>query len=373
MKLLALALAALLSEPLTAPGPDRRGVVTYTAGDRLVLRDPRTLRPIGPVVAPADPNALTSTSPGGRLVAAVGAGGSLEIIQMATGRSRTLRLRPVTNFSWCSDRRLAVTTGSTLRVIDPRTGRQASQHALRGQVETMVGDVVLLSPKGRIGVASLNLPDGRQVAVLGIRAGWTDLGSADGIPHMRGIQPALAVDRRGGAAYVASAESDAVVRVDLGTGRVEPHGLGLPARAAKATDFSTATAVWLEGGRLASTRTDEAPDGLITPWPLRLTDTRTWRSRELARRSGQVERAPGGVVAAAQDGTLTMYERSGRVRFRVRIEGDITPGFHVAGRYVYAQGIRNGGAAGPTKVIALRTGRVVGTLAGPWPRFVRTS
>jgi hypothetical protein len=258
-------------------------------------------------------------------------------------------------------------------VIDPRTGRQVSQHALRGQVETMVGDVVLLSPKGRIGVASLALPDGRQVAVLGIRAGWTDLGSADGIPHMRGIQPALAVDRRGGAAYVASAESDAVVRVDLGTGRVEPHGLGLPARAAKATDFSTATAVWLGGGRLVSTRTDEAPDGLITPWPLRLTDTRTWRSRELARRSGQVERAPGGVVAAAQDGTLTMYERSGRVRFRVRIEGDITPGFHVAGRYVYAQGIRNGGAAGPTKVIALRTGRVVGTLAGPWPRFVRTS
>jgi hypothetical protein len=67
----------------------------------------------------------------------------------------------------------------------------------------------------------------------------------------------------------------------------------------------------------------------------------------------------GGVLVAGAGGRVTLFDRGGRRRRSIRIGGVQPPVFTVSGRYAFVQPFGRRGHLGATRVVDLRSGRIV--------------
>lgn len=416
MNVLRLALAAgCAAATLAAPAADALtgGTAGPTQGpllgidwqrphrDHLARFDPLTLRRLpGPTVPLGKHTWTWSFSPDRTLVAFGGNDApEIRIVDVRSmrlrGDLRLARTGSVVRVAWQSrDRLLALVDGSVVRdrvattvvVADPLRRSVLAEVALPGPAwdaaATADGLAVLVGADNRIRSARIAHVDRngklRTAALARIRIGFVVYDSV--LHRTRRFQPALAVDREAGRAYVVGAER-AAATINVKTMRVSYHpvgGSGLGVRATtKSTDGHERTAQYLGEGVLAVSGVDNRSsidaNGDLQ-WHaraagLRLLDTRTWRSRLLNADASSFEAGAGLVFALGgswdsetqtqESVGVVAYGRDGRERYRL-YEGEpawVRPA-HSLG-YAYGRDPRR------YSVVDLRSGKVVGRLTRP--------
>ena len=287
---------------------------------------------------------------------------------------------------------VVVVAPSAKRVI----ARTPLEGDLNGVQRTPNALVVLLSPKGRIGAATLAVANAngevRKVALdriwLGFERSDGDSGEFAGTQRGAGFT----VDAATGRAFVFPARSDAAA-IDLASLAVTYHTprepvsvFGRlrrfldPTATAKAIDGPSRTARWLGDGLVAVTGADYATwkDGdsryqtRVTPAGLMVVVTKTWRIRTIDRDATWVVCSDG--VLLATGGTsdsstrvstsmgLAAYTADGSRRFRLFDNEPVMVWRAFRGRaYVGKDGE-------PFRIVDIESGRVVGTRrdAPPW-------
>ena len=276
--------------------------------------------------------------------------------------------------------------------VAPSAKRVIARSTLQGEVSgverTRDALVVLLSPKGRIGAATLAVAsasgDVRSVGLDRVWIGFERADTTDG--EYVGTQRAagFTVDPDG-RAFVFPAGSDAAA-IDLHSMSVTYHALREPVSlfgrlrrfldpeaTAKMIDGPWREASWLGGGIVALTGIDHATwrdresriQQRSTPAGLTLVDTNSWRARTLDR-GASVVRAHDGLLLAtggSWDSStrvsasmgLAAYERDGSRRFRLFADEQI----YVVQAF---RGLAYIGYDGrPLRIVELASGRVVGT------------
>ncbi len=356
------------------PAPAR--VVTRSRNDRLQVADPRTLKPLHPLLE-LDTNVSGGVlSPDGRRAAfPVNEQLSTEVRILDLDRNRMSRPidvggeGPAQHLTWVTNERLAVFSGidrGGTDLVEIEDGRVIERsHFAAEPIATASrreGMVALLAPAGKIGRATLLIvgPRGEQSRwPLGLRAGF-QRARPDGLPsRVANVQPGLAVDPAADVVYVADAEGDRLAEIDLrrGEGRYGPLG---PARAAKNVDRRVRSAAWLGDGRLAIAGHRDRPDGRIEPHGLRIVDvSRPGRPQTtIAREQTELAAGAGRVVAFAglPGGGIAIHGRDGRRLHRL-LEGVTVTYATTLGPYAYVRTLRPGGRPGLTHIVDLRTGR----------------
>jgi hypothetical protein len=329
------------------------------------------------------PGGISARSPSGLSVAvALSEFPELELCDMAAGRCRHVAFGgdgPVNGLAWLRGGRLAVTTGErpVVRVIDARTGASLQRARLDGRLERVAaaggGAVVLLSPARRIGAVRLAIARPgtavRTVALPSVRAGMENRGRDETQPDVRIVNPAVAVDEGGRAAYVFTADASAVVRVDLRTVAVRSHPLSRIASAAKAAHMREAYALWLGGGRVAVSSTRASRAGRQSPAGTWIVDTRTWRARRVDDGGAFLVRVPGGFAVGGRRGGVAVHDSGGALRFARRFGGRLPLDVQVAGNRIWVQKFGRSGRLG-TWLLDARTGRTLLRGIGDPPAFV---
>jgi hypothetical protein len=172
-----------------------------------------------------------------------------------------------------------------------------------------------------------------RVAVAGrISTGSIYRDDADGIAGtLRSV--GFAVDAAGGRAYVVDPDL-VVAEVDLGSLEVTYHGplnYDRPVRTlAKALDGPIRYAEWLGDGLIAVAGADYATTGTglarkttVTPYGVRVLDTRTWEARTLDPKGEWFQRAPGVLLvetpAPGNARTVTAWGYDGRVQYTLKV------------------------------------------------------
>jgi hypothetical protein len=311
--------------------------------------------------------------------------------------------------AWLGPRRLAVVAGdsghgSTLLMVDPVAGRVLFRRPLppAGLSVAAAGDrlVLLSSPLERIGPVRLLVVDGsgqvRTVELSGIAAGFHNPPDWDR-PGAYGIgrDAALAVDPRGGRAFVVAAGAP-VAEVELAGLRVTYRHLRQPASLlrrlahwlvppaeAKLGAGTWRAACWLGGGILAvwgaetsvagDTPAEQRVDRRLAG--LKLIDTRSWTVRTLdpaaAEASWQAGRllAYGGTWDDQAQRTrgvgLTLYGPGGQPP-RHLLGAEAVMEAHLNGDLVYAA-VDTGNEEFGHRVLSLRGGRVISSSEAPLP------
>jgi len=194
-----------------------------------------------------------------------------------------------------------------------------------------------LSPRDGLGTARLTAVDAEGAVRVwdlpGVRAGY-DRGAAGAPLSSRAESPGLAVDERGGRAFVvAGGAALRIAEVPLDGGAVavhaveEPrsaagrlHDLVEPAVHAKGGESSARVARWLGDDVLAVTGADEHVDrergtSRIEAFGLRLVDTGLWAQRVVDRRAQWLAPPAGGRLVLSEAGERTgvvAYDAAGR-------------------------------------------------------------
>jgi hypothetical protein len=200
------------------------------------------------------------------------------------------------------------------------------------------------------------------------------------------VEPALAVSRGGGRAYVVAGDARLVAEIDLRRWRVDYHEVSEPvsamrrlldlveppAHAKEPVDSQVRHAEVLANGAIAVTGEDtQATDGAHaapTPFGLWLIDPRTWTVR-LVDRDAQWFTVAGGRLFperwSIREGQprigLRAYDTAGRMRYS-RFKGAAANVRGAAGRLAYVEVSRAGRRR--MHVLELASGRTVRTL--PW-------
>lgn len=366
MRLLLLAVAAtavlaIAGTASTAAPPARAALLgaTWAGGGELVLLDPLSLRPVLRSGVRLAGGWSTARSADGSLVA-VTTGTTLRVLDART--LRVLRSRRVENRAgdgaWPERSRLITLPSAHQRgdavVLDPLTGSVVARRALPGRVlassAARGGAAVLLAPANRIGVLRLAIVTGdgsvHSVRLPGLRGGLDP--ARPGRPGSF-AQPGLAVDPGGRRAVVVTAL--ALVEVSLDTLDVRPRPLAVrrPASAQKTVVGWSRHAAWVSGTRLAITgssyatassrgRLEQIPAGLT------LVDTARWHAQPVEPGVSEVAVVGRTIVAAGvrcgggsdacQGIGLRGYAPSGRLRFQL-FGTEVLAGIQVAGGRVY--------------------------------------
>jgi hypothetical protein len=382
----------------------------------LVHVDPDSLRPLaGPSLRIGHYGTTWAFSPSrDRLAIAThvegrrGVSASLQILDPITLR-RSLAL-PLGNsqviaLAWLEpDRVVALRLGyhpDRLEVLSiaPSAKRVLATTALDGEVRgvgrTPSALVLLLSPHGKIGAATLAVASANgDVRSVGLERIWI------GFEQSHGDSGDFAGTQRGagftvdpsGRAFVFPAGSDAAA-IDLATLQVTYHTPREPASllgrlrrfldpeaTAKLIDGPSRTARWLGSGLVAVTGADYATwkdsdsrfQTRSTPAGLMVVDTNSWRIRTIDRGASWVVNAGGVLLAtggrwdsSSQDPTFTglaAYDADGSRRFRLFAGEDVLVWRAFRGRaYV-------GKDKEPVRIVDIASGRVVGTRRDvpPW-------
>lgn len=383
----------------------------------LVHVDPTTLRPLAePSLRVGNygmPWAYSRT--GDRLAIAThvegrrGITASLQILDPATFR-RSLAL-PLGNanviaLAWLEpDRVVALQVALhperfEVLVVSPSAKRVIARTPLDGDLNgvqrTPNALVVLLSPKGRIGAATLAVAGANgEVRTVALDRIWIGFERSDGDSgEFAGTQrgAGFTVDPDAGRAFVFPAGSDAA-GIDLASLAVTYHTprepVSLfgrlrrfldPTATAKVIDGPSRTARWLGNGLVAVTGADYATwkDGdsryqtRVTPAGLVVVDTNTWQIRRIDRDATWVVHSDG--VLLATGGTsdssrrvstsmgLAAYTADGSRRFR------LFDGEHVLVWRAFRGRAYVGKNGEPFRIVDIASGRVVGTRrdAPPW-------
>ena len=222
------------------------------------------------------------------------------------------------------------------------------------------GFLLVLGPRGRsIGPSRLVEvgPEGdiRSAALPEIRSGMESSGRVT-----QAWDPGLAVDRRGGRAFVVQAQAP-VAEVDLQTLQVRSHPLELGARAADAVAGAVARGAvagpGVAGGhRFRSPLLGRESRGREAPAGLTLIDTRRWHARKIDSRTTDAVLVSGTLLAStflelSRSGSgVTGYSLDGRRKFHL-FGNDPIWGAQPIGRNAFV-----GGARG-SALIDGRTGR----------------
>jgi hypothetical protein len=311
---------AAIAVPAAAVGADDRGpplvAVERSDGAKwLRLVDPVTLRPESRRIRGFREAFTGARSPDGRHFA-VGSNfdrsAAIRVIDLERRRSERIielgRQGPVL-VEWPTRDRIVAISGRPytqyeISVVDPFGAKVRARHPFRGWLlshqATPTGVAVLLGPERRLGAARLlvaEAPGGVRSITLGRIEAGGNIGRARR-PRYR--QPALAVDRTRGRAYVVAArDRPLVASVELSSGQVEYHEPAVPpaARAAKGNaDIRWREASWLGSDSIAVTGFRTRPERRgerfpppDEPYGVRLIDTSDWTIRTLAEKANQIQ------------------------------------------------------------------------------------
>lgn len=355
-----------------------RSGVNYPHGHGTIAKlDPLTLRPVSRRVAVRGYVFGSEPSPDGtRLVLGTNEFGRVQVVDLATMRSlRTFRLpvsQPLEQMRWVTPDRIVAVTGYRPAIaweFAAGDGAVRARHDLRGSAVTVArlpdGLAVLLAPPAGTGRARLALVRAgavpRIVELAGVEAGYPRREGHD-VPSDAppDLSPGLAIGD--GAAWVVDPRAFRVARVDLASGAVTTHDVGVAARAAKGRPYITRTAHWLGDGLLAVSGEGDRPFGL------RVVDTTTWRARVVDPEADRFQVGAGAVLYVRRNRrgrltTLVAYEPDGRRRFAFRPRFGIAS-VEVAGNYAYVlNGAPRRSGNRRMHVIDLRSGRQAATLS----------
>jgi hypothetical protein len=330
-----------------------------------------------------------------------------------------LGLGTADHLAWLAPNRLLVVqqlccTGRfDLVVVAPRTRRVLERTTLEGdlvQVAAAASELVLLvAPPDQIGPSRLLVVDAqgriRSAALDGIRAG-REVAEVEGAPFVsRHRNPGLAVADEERRAFVVPSDGP-VASIDLSSLSVTYHSLAEPRSLlgrlrnwleptadAKASDGTSRQALWLGGGVVAVTGSDDhtfigaenAVSMRTDPAGLSLIDTASWTVRRIDDSVSYVSRSGNLLLATGyswdsstqrQGGNgLAGYALDGGKRFHVFAGRRLTQ-LRVFGRraYVGLDGtvrvrdthirLDDGSAF---KTVDLATGRIIGTRTSPIP------
>lgn len=401
MKRLAAAVACALAAVATASaGSDGPLLaVRWSSGGVAVARyDGTSLRPASAPLRLRMPVHVWAFAPDGRSVALAGgdvsSGAALAVVDRSTLRKRfrvALSELRVQGVSWPRANTVLVAgwTGSSTRVValDATDGRRTGSVDIAGTIvsgEAAAGRLVLLvAPEQRIAAARLVVVDAslraRTIRLRRIAAGTRPLPASQAAGDelaTRIRRPGLAVDPAGPAFVVDPEGVVAVVDLARGTVRYRTPADRQPAAVAKSLAGADVHAVWLGAGRLAVAGARYAgldpSTRLIRTESLGLAvvDTRMWTRRVVDPGVSFFARTGRWLVATDERG-VRWFDLAGRERGRVERTG--TQGLDVA---VAGDRALVGTFDGtPSRLIDLRTGRVVGSAPGPPPLFLsgRTS
>jgi hypothetical protein len=279
-------------------------------GDRLGLVDPKTLRPVSPLLRTFVDGFGGSFSPDGRLFAYGNGFDGRALVHLIDVQDWSTRARldlggdgPV-GLSWPTQTRLIAVVGAgsagpqRLLVLAAPGSRVLARRTFRGRwlasAAAPLGLTLLVAPERGIGPPRILFAgaggDVRAIELGRIRAGGNESRRRAGRLRV----PGLTVDPEAGVAYVPAAGPLLVARIDLGSGAVTYHALRSldPARPAVAAKGNVAAwwreASWLGEGRIAVTGNYEAPFSLgrrsrfaNRPFGVRLIDVRDWTIRTL--------------------------------------------------------------------------------------------
>jgi hypothetical protein len=396
---------------IEAPDGALLAATEFDGPARLMWVRPGTLRPVGrPLELDEEFVADFALSPDGRHMA-VGREmhGVIRLIDLQRWRRlgaielpapRPRAAAGVSGLLWAAPRRLLALSGlaygapATPVVVDPLRRRVLHKADWRGRPlqPQAAGDrlVFLSAPQGRSapGHARLVSFDAagrlRELSLPRIQAGTWKVGRGP----WHHVEPALAVSRGGGRAYVVAAHARLVAEVDLRRWRVAYHEVSEPvsamrrlldlvepaAHAKEPVASQVRHAEVLPNGAIAltgeDTRATDPPHGSPPiPFGVWLIDPRTW-TRRLVDRDAQEFTVAGGRLLARRwsmggDGQrpigVRAYDTAGTRRW-TRFDGADTIVRGAAGRHAYVEVKRSGRRR--IHVLELEGGRTVRTL--PW-------
>jgi hypothetical protein len=368
------------------------GIVPQNQSGFLARLDPMTLEPLpGRRVKLDSPYWAWAFNPG-RSLLVLGRSWPASLRFVDPNRlvaGRTLRLDPygirgVVALAWLTRHRVVAVLDEhnvlqqnnlSVLTVDADARRVVKRRRLRGIVKAAVhiprALVLLVVPKSRLAAARLAVVDVRgRLRVRKLRRIVAGAGVATrASPIARRQMPGLAVDPVGRRAYVVSAGAP-VATVDLKTLTTRYHNVRRPASTFKPLEGTDRDALWLGGGVLAVSGSNERRQGqafAYTPAGLDLVDTRTWTSRTIETRASGFVFASGILLAYGWTWQSGQEEPSGMglAGFgidgveRFRLFGDAVLFPQSAGGLAYVWPGGRGGA-----VVDLATGRVIGELAG---------
>jgi hypothetical protein len=374
---------------------------------RLLWVRPGTLRPAAPPLRLEDDfvGAFAISPDGGRMAVGREMHGRIQLVDLDRWRELGAidlpgRLSPagggVSGLVWASPRRLLALSGlgygapARPVVVDPVRREVVHAPDWRGaplQPQAAGKRLVFLAAPheratpGRARFVSFDAAGRlRELRLARIEAGgWKNRGEA-----WRHVEPALAVSRSGGRAYVVSGDARLVAEIDVRRWRVAYHEVTEPvsamrrlldlveppAYAKEPVDSRVRLAEVLANGAIAVTGEDtRAADGahaLPTPFGLWLIDPRTWTVR-LVDRDAQYFTVAGGRLFperwSVRKGQghigLRAYDTAGRLAYS-RFEGASANVRGAAGRLAYVDVRRSGRRR--MHVLELGSGRTVRTL-----------
>jgi hypothetical protein len=417
--LVAVGAAALVAAGSAAPkGVPLVGILGKTTlSQQLVRFDPVTLRPLPtnwsvPRVALDGHRSGWSFGGGDRLAlgksneSCVGGATTLRLVDVVGMRSLgDVRLVPngdVLRTMWLDRSHLVAvvglsdcirSTGTAALIVDADARRVVARAELDGEPVAFARSrdrlLVLLAPRGRIGVTTLAVVDARgkvREAALGeIRAGQSVRGGSS--PGVELARPGLTVNRTGRRAFVVPG-GDRLAEVDLGSLAVRYHELTeqrstlarfvrwlQPSASAKFQHGPQRQAIWLGQGRLAVTGADHALGSNGRPTStaagLRIVDTENWTYRTVSRQVSRIYSTGVAVLLAtgvSYDGRketgagLIGYSLNGEERYHLFGDAPIWLAGNVGGRG-YAQVPARTGVT--TGVFEVGSGRLVRGLRVP--------
>jgi hypothetical protein len=316
--------------------------------------------------------------------------GSSQVLAMAwLEPDRVVALR----FGYHPERLEVVTIAPSAKRVIASTKLHGEVH---GVARTPSALVLLLSPEGRIGAATLAVVSANgEVRTVTLDRIWIGFERSDGDSgEFAGTQrgAGFTVDPEGGRALVFPAGS-AAAAIDLGSLAVTYHTphepVSLfgrlrrfldPTATAKLIDGPSRTARWLGDGLVAITGADYATwrDGdsrfqtRATPAGLMVVDTSSWQIRTIDRSANWVVYADGVLLATGEawDSSTTVrtsmglaaYSADGSRRFR------LFPGEQVSVWRAFRGRAYVGKDKEPFRIVDLASGQVVGTRreAPPW-------